>query len=765
MYVYVADIWRCIPTKSGYCRVLKYGITNNPNRRLLDYNVGQAYRPYFINIYEIEITEKYKQLEMYSDIDFIFSHTARNPIDINLLEHKIRTSLPILQTLKNYLVQPNIVSNNGVFNTRNELIHENGLHVLNNIILNEFEKLGLHLIKKYTNDEVTKVNITMKNTYKQQELQYISHTHEKQSQSRTYLRTEYKKLVKIKPNELQRSCKQLIQTYYCTNNIGTVILPCGVGKTILSLFVTYWLNCYSICIGFPSTQNREDVKCDLSKMYGVDILSNVLCIDSTYNGTIDDIYTWIKSHEYDVKFVLVTYKSSYKLKEMTEKHNYSFNLCIGDEAHHLVSQITEDKKRKYQAFISIKSRNKYYMTATKKITIDDKKDVYSMDDETTFGHIICEKSFVWAIDNHKITDYNVLIVENSSYDIHSTDHLEMVSYTTFNVLHSQQFDIDHILLYANTIKKCEEMYEKLVSDLTRYDMNRDDIYMCVFTSKDNDVQHKCKLDKFIKSNIAIAITVYKMGEGFDCPKLDAVLPIEHMESLIRIVQSTLRPNRLNVDKQHKIAYYIFPFLTENDLGLDSSVRMINVLQQLDETVVDKIRLLRNKRSKRLSSIKSTLGGLIECNSRELETVKMKLIERKALMMKNGNKEIVTPEEYYLECVRNENEKLELTTSKQYNDSKSKRDFYVDEPSLYCMKNGLTWNGWHWFLKLDTQYFIKDIETWRKELKELGIDTIEKYERLCEEDARFGYDDLNVLYPEFTSLYSEFETTRVDFIRR
>jgi superfamily II DNA or RNA helicase len=766
VYVYIANIYRVVDIGGTYHFVLKFGITNDYNTRLIAYNVGTFNHPYYIAIYDIHITDLYRSLSTYKAIDFIFSHTARNEKYITMLEYNAKYELPFLHTLNSHLVNRSGSIQIAEINEFSELIFPTGVDIIHQIIQHEFPKLGLIVNRQFNKVELKEINSRMSR------IVHSHNTHNKhliQSQyelSKERLLKLYKHMFILKANDFQRSIKEQTVRYYETHDVGTVIVPCGVGKTILSFLVAYWLNCYSICIGFPSTQNREDIKRDLVKTFGPNILSNVLCIDGTYDGTIQDIYNWLQSRKYTIKFVLTTYKSSHKLREMTMTHNYKFDLCIGDEAHHLVSHVKEDKTEKYQAFLDVKSRKRYYMTATKKISVDGKDNVYSMDDVKIFGHIICERSFLWAIENHKITDYRVLIVENSQSDIRSTEHMNMVSYTTFNVLHSPQFDIDHILLYANTIKKCEDMYEKLVYDLELYGMNREDVYMCVLTSKDNDVQHKLKLDKFIKSRIGIAITVYKMGEGFDCPKLDAVLPIEPMESLIRIVQSVLRPNRLNKNKPHKNAYYIFPFLTENDVGLNSSVRIINVLQQLDETVVDKIQLLRNKRSKRSSSTKSTLGGLIECKSFDLEMVKMKLIERKALMMKSENTEVMTQEEYFLECVRNENEKMELTNSKQYNESLNERDFRMDDdPISYCTKNGLIWKGWHWFLKLDTQYFIKDIEIWRTTLKELEIDTIEKYEQLCEEDARFVWDDLGVLYPEFTSLYSEFESKHIGFTRR
>ena len=54
------------------------------------------------------------------------------------------------------------------------------------------------------------------------------------------------------------------------------------------------------------------------------------------------------------------------------------------------------------------------MTATEKVIENNKtnKVIYSMDDENIFGKIIDMKSINWAIENKKITDYNLIILKN-----------------------------------------------------------------------------------------------------------------------------------------------------------------------------------------------------------------------------------------------------------------------------------------------------------------------------------------------------------------
>jgi predicted helicase len=40
-----------------------------------------------------------------------------------------------------------------------------------------------------------------------------------------------------------------------------------------------------------------------------------------------------------------------------------------------------------------------------------------MDDEKYFGYLLDEKTIFWAIENKKITDYNVLVIKNTEEEV------------------------------------------------------------------------------------------------------------------------------------------------------------------------------------------------------------------------------------------------------------------------------------------------------------------------------------------------------------
>ena len=104
--------------------------------------------------------------------------------------------------------------------------------------------------------------------------------------------------------------------------------------------------------------------------------------------------------------------------------NYRFDFKLGDEAHHLVGFDNDEKMRGFRKFHKISATKTLYMTATEKIIetdfnyqVNDKNLLFTMDDIKIFGEILDYKYFKWAIDNKKITDFNLLLIENNEYDI------------------------------------------------------------------------------------------------------------------------------------------------------------------------------------------------------------------------------------------------------------------------------------------------------------------------------------------------------------
>ena len=196
--------------------------------------------------------------------------------------------------------------------------------------------------------------------------------------------------------DFQKEILRISYEYYKINPIGSIIIPCGTGKTVIGSFICRVMR--RIIIGVPSkiliNQWKEKIE-----------------------NIMPDHKTVIVDSEYDKKdltdenlVIITTYHSCYKIKG-------AFDMKIGDECHHLVGENKDEKG--FKCFHKIESNKTLFLTATKKIVVqkDDKKEFYSMDDFRIFGEVIYENNLQWAIENNLITDYSLVCLKNNEETI------------------------------------------------------------------------------------------------------------------------------------------------------------------------------------------------------------------------------------------------------------------------------------------------------------------------------------------------------------
>jgi superfamily II DNA or RNA helicase len=122
----------------------KYGITQDPYNRL---NTDQhSYKTLYKSIYEYTITKQYKL--KFKQVDKIISIIGRQKNKIEQLKNHYNNDFIFLSEINKYLV------NNG---GGTEFIYKDGLEILEQILLFEFNILGIE-IKKINIDELQKIN-------------------------------------------------------------------------------------------------------------------------------------------------------------------------------------------------------------------------------------------------------------------------------------------------------------------------------------------------------------------------------------------------------------------------------------------------------------------------------------------------------------------------------------------------------------------------------------------------------------------------------
>jgi predicted helicase len=596
-------------------------------------------------------------------------------------------------------------------------IKENQLKFIDNIIKSKFKKLNVYIdagtefYDKIIIDEIDKFLIKTKI--------HFTLVNEEDLNRNNVFNKFVKKLIKINPKPHQKEIIDKIEDFYSINDIGNIIWTCGLGKSLLSIFIIQKMNFKKIIIGVPS--------CFLQHQFAKEILEIFPNKDNILiNPSNIDEFLSKKTHE--PLFIITTYHSSH----LFVNKDYIFDLKIADECHHLVGRDDNNPdKRRFLLFHKINSIKTLFMTATKKILLNNDDTSYSMEDEKIFGKNIDEKTFKWAIDNNYITDYKILIIENQLNELIEIKHkispsisnkelfiCVYLSLKSLTILHGKS--PSHLLIYTNEIKDAE-LVKNYIKEILSYgiiDINPNDLYYNSLHSQlDNKIIEE-GLKEFKKKKYGIISCVQLFGEGINCPIIDGITIACNMISEIKIVQYLLRANRLYKGNPDKIAYYIIPYLSN-----EKYMNIRHIIKQLanyDKNIEQKIMV--TEVSYTCSSLPNAkpVYEFID-NPELLLKIKMKLRNSKDLICD------FTEEENEYNYVKTINKCLNLNSRKDYLNSKKIHENFIENPDKYFLEKGV-WVNWCDYLGYDTNKFIQTKQNWVKFCREKEINSIDDYNK-------------------------------------
>lgn len=618
----------------------------------------------------------------------------------------------------------------------------------------------------------------------------------------------------IKPNTQQKEVLDIIENYYKENEKGKINWACGLGKALLSILIVKKLKFQTVVFGVPNMNLQKQICDEILKIFPE--RKNILFVGGESNvymkqaKTKEDIQRFLQNKERNIhkkeddilgnelknentKFIITTYHSCYLLVD----DNFIFDYKIGDEAHHLtgfekpytitleeersIQEKKEKEKKCFLLFHRIHSTKSLFMTATEKlIHIKNKreKEVFSMNDENIFGKTIDSKSVEWAIEHHKITDYNLILLKNT---IDEVDHI--ISSVKINVSNKEIFiscymtllsmirqnDLTHILLYTNTTEEAEmaNNYITELAKLEKFKFIENEFYYKSLHSKNcNNIKNEINL--FCNHTYGIISCVYLFGEGFDLPKLNGVCVAGNMQSEIRIVQYLLRPNRLEKNNPEKKAYIIIPYIDMDEWGVENNsyAKLRNVVYQMrnvDKNIERKLFLYIRKEKKEKRKLSDYQDNIscddsfdsdfqLEENEDELNKLKTRLRYSKALRSN------FTQEEIEYNYVRLINSELHIRSIQEYMDSKPLHNHYIDNPETYFKERGV-WNGWYHFFGCNTNSLIQTKQEWLKFCREKKIKTLIQYQDACKiydllpKEPGLFYRDFSNVSNELSMIYS------------
>ena len=404
------------------------------------------------------------------------------------------------------------------------------------------------------------------------------------------------------PRDYQEIIINKSYEYLQNNEKGLLIIPCGVGKTLISLWITQKLNSNTVLIGVP---NKLLLKQWEEVIFVLFQNTPYLIVSSGVD--IENIMRFLENNQKNC-IVITTYSSAHKVYTATQHIHFVFNMKINDECHHLTSSNMRlaPTTKKYIQMLNIPSVKQLSLTATLKQLESTDDIVVSNDNVEYFGEIIDRKCLLWAINENIICDYVIqTIITNEEqleqqisrfYIIEDNDKRLFLS--AFASLKSI-FDghSHHLLIYSNNKDNSLKLIQYIRKLLDDNYFDIPDLYYSNYHSEMNPKHQKEIINNFEKAMFGIITCVYCLGEGWDFPLLHGVVFAENMSSNIRIVQSALRASRKNKHQPNKITKIILPILNRDD-WLENNEnpdlkKVREVIYQMgleDETITQKIKV-------------------------------------------------------------------------------------------------------------------------------------------------------------------------------
>jgi superfamily II DNA or RNA helicase len=484
-------------------------------------------------------------------------------------------------------------------------------------------------------------------------------------------------IVSYTPRQDQIEIIEKSVAHFTDHDKGLLTLICGVGKTLISLWISQALNSRSILIGVP---NKLLLK-QWEKIVKI-LFQDIHCLIVSSGVSIEIIKSFLENNQKKC-IVITTYASSCRVNRASQQCHFVFDMKINDEVHHLTSSnmAISNNTKKYIEMLKISSVKQLSLTATIKQVENnyDDDNIVSNDNVKQFGEIIERRCLLWAINENIVCDYDILTLVTDEEEIESKlskfniteendKRLFLSAYATLKSIY-EGFS-HHLLIYSNNKENSIKLIQfiELLLKHGYFYIPETELYKSEYHSEIVPREQKQIINKFEKSKYGIITCVYCLGEGWDFPLLDGVVFSENMTSNIRIVQAALRASRKNKNEINKKTKILLPILVrdewiENNENPDLK-KVREVIYQMgleDETICQKVKVFHMEIEKHEPKLKDRervkmVEGFGEYDEELTKKLRLKTTKRTSMAITYekarkiiAGKNIKTKEEYYELC--------------------------------------------------------------------------------------------------------------------
>jgi superfamily II DNA or RNA helicase len=446
-------------------------------------------------------------------------------------------------------------------------------------------------------------------------------------------------LKKYKPLEHQKTAISKVVNHLNYNDRGQLILPCGAGKTLTSLWIKEALNSKTTLVLVPSLALLKQIKNDWARHKNQSYRSLYVCSEKDINKNDIDtptIHTYeiggpvttkaneIKSfieRDFD-KIIFSTYQSIGVVSEAClGVDNFTFDLIICDEAHRTAGSSKKNTFTLVHDNQKLPSIKRLYMTATPKVASaslktklgEDYSFLCDMSNPEIYGTEAYRMSFWEAIEKGILVDYKIVGIGVTDKEIKKyIQEREFIGQITAEDLaHNfalnlvmNKYEAFHGLTFHSKVILAQEFAK-------RHEKYFDKIYAESVNGKQTTTYRKRILDEFKNSEKGIVSNARCLTEGVDVPTIDLIYFCDPKSSKIDIVQASGRALRKDPTGKKKQGLIVVPIFHHIDQDVEKEISnnpifnyLIQVVRSLcdqDERLEAEINKLSSKKGKRSNS--------------------------------------------------------------------------------------------------------------------------------------------------------------------
>lgn len=389
----------------------------------------------------------------------------------------------------------------------------------------------------------------------------------------------------------QAEAIEAVVTGFDASNRGQLVMACGTGKTLASLFIAERLKATRTLVLLPSLSLLAQTLREWTANASGDFEFLPVCSDETVadrDGMVastaelglpvttaaDEVARFLRAR--GPRVIFATYQSSPRIAEAYRQGRVPrLDLVVADEAHRCAGRVSGDFATVLDSD-AIRARRRLFMTATPRYFTgriiraarEADLEVASMDDEATFGPVFHRLTFGEAIERDLLSNYQVAIigVDDSTYRSWA-EHGRLVTIDGDNVTDARtlagqigvakamaRYDLRRTISFHSRVAAARRFANTLPEIIDWMpppqrpdgDLWTDHVSGQMSTGeRDTRLGHLRQLEAGQRGLLANARC---LAEGVDVPTLDGVAFIDPRRSEVDIVQAVGRAIRKAPDK-------------------------------------------------------------------------------------------------------------------------------------------------------------------------------------------------------------------------